>query len=204
VALCVTLTTFAFADQPAAPAASASAAPALPSYFSGANDMAKPPVWPDPTGAAAGVWATPAGDGKGDVPSALAPTDLYDRITHNMFSINMVWAMVTGFLVMFMQAGFAMVETGMCRAKNAGHTFAMNFMIYPLGCLGFWAYGFAFGWGNWFNGPFHLAGTRPSGRALRCSMRASCSRANTASSGRRVSFSVPRSPTRLFWACSSS
>ena len=29
----------------------------------------------------------------------------------------------------------------------------MNFMIYPLGCLGFWAYGFAFGWGNWFNGP---------------------------------------------------
>ena len=65
----------------------------------------------------------------------------------------MVWTLVTGFLVMFMQAGFAMVETGMCRAKNAAHTFAMNFMIYPLGCLGFWAYGFAFGWGNWFNGP---------------------------------------------------
>jgi Amt family ammonium transporter len=65
----------------------------------------------------------------------------------------MVWALVTGFLVMFMQAGFAMVETGMCRAKNASHTIAMNFMIYPLGCLGFWAYGFAFGWGNWFNGP---------------------------------------------------
>jgi Amt family ammonium transporter len=79
--------------------------------------------------------------------------DVYDRVVHNLFSINMVWAMVTGFLVMFMQAGFAMVETGMCRAKNAAHTFSMNFMIYPLGCLGFWAYGFAFGWGNWFNGP---------------------------------------------------
>jgi Amt family ammonium transporter len=52
-----------------------------------------------------------------------------------------------------MQAGFAMVETGMCRAKNAAHTIAMNFMIYPLGCLGFWVYGFAIGWGNWFNGP---------------------------------------------------
>jgi Amt family ammonium transporter len=164
VAFCVTLTGFAFADEPApaaapeAPAAAAAAPsaatpPALPAYFSGANDKAKPPVWPDPTGAGAGVWATPAGDGKGDVPSALAPTDLYDRIAHNLFSINMVWAMVTGFLVMFMQAGFAMVETGMCRAKNAGHTFAMNFMIYPLGCLGFWVYGFAFGWGNWFNGP---------------------------------------------------
>src|SRR5882672_4466922 len=149
VAFCVMLTGLAFADE-SPPAASP---PPLPAYFSGTNDKAKPPVWPDPTGAAAGVWATPAGDGKGDVPSALAPTDLYDRIAHNLFSVNMVWAMVTGFLVMFMQAGFAMVETGMCRAKNAGHTFAMNFMIYPLGCLGFWAYGFAFGWGNWFNGP---------------------------------------------------
>jgi Amt family ammonium transporter len=129
------------------------AAPALPGYFSGANEDGKPPVWPDPTGAASGVWATPAGDGKGDVPSALGTTDLYDRIAHNLFSINMVWVLVTGFLVMFMQAGFAMVEVGMCRAKNAAHTVAMNFMIYPLGCLGFWAYGFAFGWGNWFNGP---------------------------------------------------
>jgi len=29
----------------------------------------------------------------------------------------------------------------------------MNFMIYPLGCIAFWAYGFAIGWGNWWNGP---------------------------------------------------
>jgi|CZKU01.1.fsa_nt_gi Amt family ammonium transporter len=159
LSLFTTLTaTRAFADAPpaasAAASASAAAPPPLPGYFSGANDTTgKPPTWPDPTGGAAGVWATPAGDGKGDVPSTLGPADLYDRIAHNMFSINMVWAMVTGFLVMFMQAGFAMVETGMCRAKNAGHTIAMNFMIYPLGCLGFWVYGFAFGWGNWFNGP---------------------------------------------------
>jgi Amt family ammonium transporter len=158
---CMTAVGLSFADAPpagsAAPAASAPAAsasaPSLPGYFSGANTDGKPATWPDPTGGSAGVWATPAGDGKGDVPSSLAMPDLYDRIVHNLFSINMVWAMVTGFLVMFMQAGFAMVETGMCRAKNAAHTFAMNFMIYPLGCLGFWVYGFAFGWGNWFNGP---------------------------------------------------
>jgi Amt family ammonium transporter len=54
---------------------------------------------------------------------------------------------------MFMQAGFAMVEAGLCRAKNSAHTITMNLMIYPLGCLAFWAYGFAIGWGNWFNGP---------------------------------------------------
>jgi Amt family ammonium transporter len=160
-AFAVTLLSWvAAADTPPADSAAPAAAPAgsvappvLPPYFTAANTPGKPATWPDPTGAAAGVWATPAGDGKGDVPSALGPADLYDRIAHNLFSINMVWALVTGFLVMFMQAGFAMVETGMCRAKNAGHTFAMNFMIYPLGCLGFWAYGFAFGWGNWFNGP---------------------------------------------------
>jgi Amt family ammonium transporter len=158
--VCVSLTSLTFADPPPAPSAataasaapSASAAP-LPAYFSGANEQGKPAAWPDQTGGAAGVWATPAGDGKGDTPSTMGMPDLYDRIVHNMFSINMVWALVTGFLVMFMQAGFAMVETGMCRAKNASHTIAMNFMIYPLGCLGFWVYGFAFGWGNWFNGP---------------------------------------------------
>lgn len=65
----------------------------------------------------------------------------------------MVWTLIAGFLVMFMQAGFAMVETGLCRSKNAAHTISMNFMIYPLGCIAFWAYGFALGWGNWFNGP---------------------------------------------------
>jgi ammonium transporter, Amt family len=60
---------------------------------------------------------------------------------------------MAGFLVMFMQAGFALVETGLGRAKSSAHTMAMNFMVYPLGCLAFWAYGFALGWGNWFNGP---------------------------------------------------
>jgi Amt family ammonium transporter len=143
LALCVTLPMWVSA-QPAAP---------LPPYFSGANTDEAKPVWPDATGAAAGVWATPAGDGKGDAPSALGPTDLYDRLAHNLFSINMVWTLITGFMVMFMQAGFAMVEVGMCRAKNASHTVAMNFMIYPLGIIGFWMYGFAIGWGNWFNGP---------------------------------------------------
>jgi len=46
-----------------------------------------------------------------------------------------------------------MVEVGFCRAKNAATVVSMNLMIYPLGGLGFWLYGFAIGWGNWFNGP---------------------------------------------------
>lgn len=73
---------------------------------------------------------------------------LADVVGHNKVSINIVWTLITGFLVMFMQLGFALVETGMCRAKNAAHTMAMNFMIYPLGMLGFYVCGFAFMFGG--------------------------------------------------------
>jgi Amt family ammonium transporter len=57
-------------------------------------------------------------------------------------ALNIVWTLVTGFLVMFMQAGFALVETGMTRAKNVAHTMGMNFLVYSLGVLGFWFVGF--------------------------------------------------------------
>lgn len=131
--------------MPAATEAAASA-PAVPDYMTGLKSV-------DPTGAMAGVWASPSMDGKGDDRLKVGTADLYDRVAHNLYSINMVWVMLTGFLVMFMQLGFAMVETGLTRAKNAAHTYAMNMMIYPLGCIAFYAYGFALGWGNWFNAP---------------------------------------------------
>ncbi|MEO6527988.1 MAG: ammonium transporter [Gemmatimonadaceae bacterium] len=58
-------------------------------------------------------------------------------------AINMVWVLIAGFLVMFMQLGFAMVEVGFTRAKNAGHTVTMNFMVYAIGMLAYWVIGFA-------------------------------------------------------------
>jgi Amt family ammonium transporter len=66
-----------------------------------------------------------------------------DAAAANTVSINFVWTLVTGFLVMFMQAGFAMVETGFTRAKNAAHTFTMNFMVYGIAMMGYWLCGFA-------------------------------------------------------------
>ena len=59
-------------------------------------------------------------------------------------SLNLAWILIAGFLVMFMQAGFAMLETGFTRAKNAVNTMAMNFIIYPIGLIGFWLTGYAF------------------------------------------------------------
>ena len=58
-------------------------------------------------------------------------------------SLNMAWVLVGGFLVMFMQVGFAMLETGFTRAKNAVNTMAMNLIIYPIGLIGFWLAGYA-------------------------------------------------------------
>src|SRR5690349_9462348 len=57
-------------------------------------------------------------------------------------SLNLAWVLLCGFLVMFMQAGFALVETGFTRARNAAHTMAMNLVIYPVGVLGFWLVGY--------------------------------------------------------------
>ncbi len=140
---------------PETTAPTAAPAPEVPPYFTGTNPPAPAPaLWPDAGGGAAGYWTTPSAGPVGDgPPKDMTPDKLYDRIAHNTFSINMVWVLIAGFLVMFMQAGFAMVETGLCRSKNAAHTVTMNMMIYPLGCIAFWAYGFAIGWGNWFNGP---------------------------------------------------
>lgn len=71
-----------------------------------------------------------------------------DEVGHNKIAINFVWTLIAGFLVMFMQAGFAAVETGFCRAKNAAEIMMMNFMVYAVGMLAFWCTGFAFQMGG--------------------------------------------------------
>ncbi len=75
-------------------------------------------------------------------------TKLAVLIDQNRLGINFTWLLVTGFLVMFMQAGFALVETGFTRAKNALHTMSMNFMIYAIGIVGFFLVGFGLAFGG--------------------------------------------------------
>jgi len=129
--------------------------------FAGAEDAPKP----DPSGGNTGGIADIAGASAG-APSAeeikmmeasepLA-AKVADVVGKNRIAINVVWTLVCGFLVMFMQAGFAMAETGFTRAKNAGHTMAMNFMVYALGMLGYWLCGFALQMGG--AGPFATLG----------------------------------------------
>src|SRR5512135_2263589 len=62
--------------------------------------------------------------------------------------IAVIWTLICAFLVVFMQAGFAMMETGFTRTKNAGHTMAMNMMVFVFGVLGYWVCGYAFQMGG--------------------------------------------------------
>ncbi len=128
------------------------AQPVQPAPAQAAPAPAPEPPKPDPSGANTGgaadvVGASPgsptADDLKNLGPKEPLAAKLADTIGHNRIAINIVWTLVAGFLVMFMQAGFAMVETGFTQAKNAGHTMAMNFMVYGLGMLGYWICGFA-------------------------------------------------------------
>src|SRR5215207_1870967 len=61
---------------------------------------------------------------------------------------NILWLLLAGFLVFFMQAGFALVETGFTRKKNAAHTMLMNMMVFCIGAVGYWICGFAFAFGG--------------------------------------------------------
>jgi Amt family ammonium transporter len=120
--------------------------------------QAEAPPAPDPAGITIG--ADPAAL-VGIAPGEIEDTDvtraktqepfalkLATMVNQNRLGINFVWVLVTGYLVMFMQAGFALVETGFCRGKNAMHTMLMNFLVYGLGMTGFFICGFAFMFGG--------------------------------------------------------
>jgi Amt family ammonium transporter len=93
----------------------------------------------DPSGNLTGTAADVA---VSDANKGLTISDLVNQVGQNRIGINFMWTLITGFLVMFMQAGFAVVETGLCRAKNANHTMMMNFAVYGIGMLAFWLIGF--------------------------------------------------------------
>jgi len=82
-----------------------------------------------------------------------------------VIAANTLWVVVAAALVMFMQAGFALLEAGLNRMKNAGHIAAKNLLIYAICVIVFWlaGYGISFGKGNLFWG---LSGFVPSASTL--------------------------------------
>jgi len=146
--------------QAAAPAAPAAAAP--PSAVELKDTTAKAPSTADlakgdPAGTSTGtVSDVPVSDSK----TGLTLGDVASQVGQNKIGINFTWTLVCGFLVMFMQAGFAMVEAGLCRVKNANHTYMMNFFVYGCGLLAYWMIGFAIQMGG-AAGNSNLGGLQP-------------------------------------------
>jgi len=95
------------------------------------------------------VWA---GD---DAPTALSNKEAIDLVqTH----ANYLWTLVAAALVFFMQAGFAMVETGFTRAKNAINILMKNLMDFSVGSIVYWAVGFGIMFGTTTTGWFGTDG----------------------------------------------
>jgi Amt family ammonium transporter len=151
---------------PAAPAAAAPAAPPaapIPAVDVELKDAAsKAPTTADlakgdPGGTLTGTISdVPVADSKAGV----TLPDVGNQVGQNKIAVNFVWTLITGFLVMFMQAGFAMVESGLCRVKNANHTYMMNFFVYTCGLFAYWILGFAIQMGG-AAGNGNLGGLQP-------------------------------------------
>jgi ammonium transporter, Amt family len=111
----------------------------------------------DPGGTITGtVSDVPVSDAK----TGLTLGDVANQVGQNKIGINFTWTLICGFLVMFMQAGFAMVEAGLCRVKNANHTYMMNFFVYGCGLFAYWILGFAIQMGG-AAGNGNLGGLQP-------------------------------------------
>src|SRR6202158_5467049 len=140
------------------------------SAFSFADDGPKP----DPAGTATGDKST-ALDAAGNAFVVSEPTDptapdyatkkkafddfqaqatkeplavkLADSVGHVRVATNAAWTLNTGYLVLFMQAGFALLTCGLVRRKNAAHLMMLNFAAYVFAFLAYYAVGYAFQFG---------------------------------------------------------
>ena len=109
-----------------------------------------PAVTTDPNGSATGSASDLSPSAQG---SNLTLQSLADEVGHNKIATSFIWLMVGFALVFFMQSGFALLETGFTRAKNAVHTMSMNIVVFFIGVVGFYLVGFPL----MFGGVGHLA-----------------------------------------------
>jgi ammonium transporter, Amt family len=161
VVWCVASFATAYAQAPATEPPAASAAAPASITDADIKDVSTPKPEEKAAGDPAGTLTGTAADiPMADPKKGLTLPDVLAAVGQNLIATNFVWTLVAGFLVMFMQAGFAIVETGLARAKNANHTMMMNFMVYGVGMLAYWLIGFAIQEGG-VGAVANLGGTAP-------------------------------------------
>src|SRR5687768_17703177 len=108
--------------------------------------------------ASALILATPGVAGAQEIDPAEAVSTLGQQT-------NLLWIIIGAVLVVFMQAGFALVETGFCRAKHAAHVVSTNFAIFGLGFVGYYLVGYGLMFGG-YSVPLIGFDTAPGGPAI--------------------------------------
>nr|WP_293067310.1 MULTISPECIES: ammonium transporter [unclassified Moorena] len=73
---------------------------------------------------------------------------LQNQVKFLEIALDTIWVIFTGCLVFFMNAGFGMLEAGLCRQKNAANILTKNLIVFALSTAAYWAVGFAFMFGN--------------------------------------------------------
>jgi Amt family ammonium transporter len=101
------------------------------------------------------AWTSPAWAAGSDIPTPLSNKAAIDLVQSHA---DYMWTLVAAALVFFMQAGFAMVEAGFTRAKNAVNIMMKNLMDFSMGTLCFWAIGFGLMFGASGTGFFGTTG----------------------------------------------
>ncbi len=111
------------------------------------------PAQPQPAAMAAAA-AAPAVAPAAAPPAPVTQKTLDDLKSSLMVGIDTLWVLIAAFLVFFMNLGFAMVESGLCRAKNTVNILAKNFIVFAIASASFWfiGWGLMFGNGNPFFG----------------------------------------------------
>lgn len=108
--------------------------------------------------AAAGILAIPAAALMAQETAPVTADAVAGMAKTLSVGIDTVWVMIAAFLVFFMNLGFAMVESGLARAKNTVNILAKNFIVFALASIAFWTigWGLMFGDGNPFVGLTNL------------------------------------------------
>ena len=129
--------------------------------------------------------------------------------SYSQFLANNLWLLVAAVLVIFMNAGFAMVEAGMCRQKNAVNILAKNLVVFALAVTAYWFIGYqlmyrpiwvSHGVALKFGGLFF----DPSVSSGRCQRGGPCSQQSTSCSRQPSQAPPPRSSPAWWLSASSS
>lgn len=110
-------------------------------------------VWAQEPAPAAAPAAPAAAAAAPDLAAQVA--DLTTKAASSKVMADTIWTLITAFLVFWMNAGFALVESGFCRVKNAVNILSKNFIVFALSSLAF----FVIGWGLMFGDGNGLIGT---------------------------------------------